>query len=180
VQIDGIPEEELIKIIQGVAARVGSKYRFGYHSKEDMIAQAVLEGIKILQAGKFTVGPAHSPDEIRKRLRGFLTTCISNRMSNYVRDHSCRYASVSNKYNTSKYNIMHPIKVGYQTFFFGDSLDKNDVELAEVIRFIRSKLSIDQVKDFIRIQNGVSIPAARKTILLNIIKEILHEAKIYE
>ena len=177
IEIEGISDTEITQIIVSVANKVGPKYRFGYHSIEDMAAQAVLEGIKVLEAGKFTPGKDRSPDGTKKRLRAFLSVCMNNRMRNYVRNNSCRYSSENNKYNTSKYNLMHPVRVGDATHFFGDCPRPNEVESAEVIRYIRSKLTVDQVKDFVRIQNGVSIPAGRKALLIETVKEILNETQ---
>ncbi len=165
-----LSETEIGEIINGVANRVSPKYRFGYHSYEDMAQQAVLLGWSVLTEGKFTYGPAKTKDEIILRLRSFMATHMRNRLHNFRRNFSCRYENKNNKYNSCKYNIMHPVKMGdsMDSSFF-QSHDAERIKKEELIKNIRAGLSVEMIKTFLKMQADVPIsPKARAELILKI------------
>lgn len=168
-----LSEAELTQLIIQIASRVSRKYKFGYHSEEDMAAQAVMEAWEVLAANKFVYGEDRSKDEVRKRLSGFLATHMRNRLHNFRRNHSCRYESENNKYNSRKYNVMHPVKMGdLMDNAFSQSVDAEKDERNESIKYIRSKLPPELIKDFLKLQNGVPISARRREVLIETMREI--------
>jgi len=72
---NGVSEEEFLKVLDNISKRLGYKFKFGYHSYDDMCQQAAifaLEGLK-----KY---------DNKRPLENFLWTHVRNRLFNYKRD----------------------------------------------------------------------------------------------
>lgn len=70
-----VTEEEFLRVLENISQRLGHKFKFGYHSYEDMKQQAAifaLEGLK-----KY---------DNSRPLENFLWTHVRNRLFNYKRD----------------------------------------------------------------------------------------------
>lgn len=127
---NGVSEEEFLVVLDNISKRLGHKFKFGYHSYEDMKQQAAIFALEGLEKYDNT-----------RPLENFLWTHVRNRLFNYKRDNYQRpdkpcltcplydphckvsssqcsefsdkseceeYSSWSNRNNTKK-NIMKPI-----------------------------------------------------------------------
>ena len=74
-------KSEIYEIVQTVASRVASHFVFGYHTREDVIHQAMVFALEVLQTDKY---------DPERPLPNFLQIHIRNRMLNYKRKHFLR------------------------------------------------------------------------------------------
>jgi hypothetical protein len=141
-----------------------------------MQQQAILYCVKVLNQGKFV--PRDNGKPIETQLLNFFRVHVRNKLSNFRRNHSFRYANPENKNNTAKYNIQHPVKIysqglehseifGFETDL-GDTMDKE-----QLVREIRAGLSIPMLKDFLKWMNGVKLSKVKQEALFTRIYEIV-------
>lgn len=173
----GLTEREAVEIIYSAARAVAPKYRFGYHSNEDMIQQGVLHALNLLKKKKFQ---PKSGEKIAQQLYSFMKVCINNKLFNYQRDHSCRYTNKDTELNRAKYNIMHPIKMGDSIdwgFILGE---ENEVENRDFIEYLRAQLEDSLLSDFNRLMENKKLPEPRYNQLILHIREMVGECEAEE
>jgi DNA-directed RNA polymerase specialized sigma24 family protein len=73
--LHGVSTEEFLKVLDNISKRLGHKFKFGYHSFEDMKQQAAIFALEGLE--KYD----HS-----RPLENFLWTHVRNRLFNYKRN----------------------------------------------------------------------------------------------
>lgn len=194
-----VSETEFIEVWEKISKKLGYKFKFGYHSHEDMKQQAAifaLEGLK-------------NYDKSRP-LENFLWTHVRNRLFNYKRDnyqrpdkpcltcpffnsslHSecsefsnkndCSLYSSWNQRNDSKKNIMKPLGI--------DHVGENTKEIVkedfvhalgnqEIINIIDKNISIKNRPIFLKLLGGSKVPKTEIKKLLNEIKKILQDHDI--
>jgi DNA-directed RNA polymerase specialized sigma24 family protein len=71
----GVSEEEFLKVLDNISKRLGHKFKFGYHSFDDMYQQAAIFALEGLE--KY---------DNKRPLENFLWTHVRNRLFNYKRD----------------------------------------------------------------------------------------------
>ena len=167
----GMTERETVAVINRVIVKVAPKYRFGYHTDEDMIQYAFIEAIKVINAGKFRPPPGGN---VAKQLEVFLRVHIPLRLLNLIRKQSCRYANRETVLNQTKYNLMHPLLAGDDITYVGTAEeDYEAVEREELIVKIRSSLTPTELKDFLKLMGGATVPKPRKEALYERLLDIL-------
>jgi DNA-directed RNA polymerase specialized sigma24 family protein len=129
---NGVSEREFLTVLENISKRLGHKFKFGYHSYEDMKQQAAIFALEGLE--KY---------DNKRPLENFLWTHVRNRLFNYKRDNyqrpdkpclSCRFYDKNcsqslnqcteysdktaceeyhtwNNRNTNKKNIMKPVGI---------------------------------------------------------------------
>lgn len=197
-----VSEAEFVSVWEKISKKLGYKFKFGYHSHEDMKQQAAifaLEGLKNY--------------DNKRPLENFLWTHVRNRLFNYKRDNyqrpdkpcltcpffkpsdrACKsecsefsnktdcslYASWT-KRNDSKKNIMKPIGL--------DSINENSKEITnddlshhisnkEIITIIDENISIKNRPLFLRMLGGSKVPKNEIKKLLIEIQNILKDHDI--
>jgi len=70
-----VTEEEFLRVLENISQRLGHKFKFGYHSYEDMKQQAAIFALEGLE--KY---------DNSRPLENFLWTHVRNRLFNYKRD----------------------------------------------------------------------------------------------
>jgi len=197
-----VSEAEFVSVWEKISKKLGYKFKFGYHSHEDMKQQAAifaLEGLKNY--------------DNKRPLENFLWTHVRNRLFNYKRDNyqrpdkpcltcpffnpndlSCKseclefsnkndcslYASWT-KRNDSKKNIMKPIGI--------DSINENSKEITnddlsrhisnkEIINIIDENISIKNRPQFLKLLGGSKVPKNEIKRLLIEIQKILKDHDI--
>ena len=174
---EGLTEQEVVDIIKKVANEKKSTYRFGYHSTEDISQQVFLHCIKVINEGKFQ---PRGLKPVATQLLNFLRVHARNKLSNDIRNTMYRYAQPESKNNKTKWNLMHTLKIYSQNlehsemFAVENKMDE-EIDRKNLIRKIRENLTINQLKDFLRLQNDVKISDTAKADLFARIKEILGE-----
>ena len=194
----GMTEEQVIQIINNIANRLASKFKFGYHELEDMRQQARLfawEGID-------------NYDGIRP-LENFLWTHVRNRLYNFKRNNfgrpdkpcdSCPFfdkafensrgygcKAYDNeeecdlymgwlKRNTSKRNIMNTAQLELdikQLDAVEEALDKK-----YIFNLVDMSLPVIHREDWLRLIHNLKLSKARREKLILSIIEILKENNI--
>lgn len=72
---NNVTEEEFLRVLENIGKRLGHKFKFGYHSYEDMKQQAAIFALEGLE--KY---------DNSRPLENFLWTHVRNRLFNYKRD----------------------------------------------------------------------------------------------
>jgi hypothetical protein len=196
---DKVSEEEFVLVWEKISQKLGYKFKFGYHSHEDMKQQAAifaLEGLKNY--------------DHKRPLENFLWTHVRNRLFNYKRDnyqrpdkpclacpfyqphnsnssHDC--SEFSNKHDCSLYsswitrnenkkNIMRPVGIdSISQEIAKDDLLKN-ISNKEIIKLIDTKISVKNRPIFLKLLGGIKVPKLEVTKLVKEIKQILKDHDI--
>lgn len=197
-----VTEQEFISVWNKISKKLGYKFKFGYHSYEDMKQQAAifaLEGLKNY--------------DNKRPLENFLWTHVRNRLFNYKRDHyqrpdkpclTCPFYKPNKLHNNScpsecseftnkndcslylswvqrndtKKNIMRPITI--------DNVSENSKELSkdnlllniankEIMNIIDQNISIKIRPIFLKIIGGIKISKIETLKLVKEIKKILQD-----
>lgn len=192
-------EQQFVEVWEKISKKLGYKFKFGYHSHEDMKQQAAifaLEGLK-------------NYDNTRP-LENFLWTHVRNRLFNYKRDNyqrpdkpcltcpfyntncSSECSEFDNKNDCSLYsswiirndtkkNIMKPIgidNINERTKELStDSLLQN-ISNKEILKIIDKNISIKNRPIFLKAIGGSKVPKIELKKLLNEIKRILKDHDI--
>jgi hypothetical protein len=188
-----VDEQTFLKIIDNISKKLAYKFKFGYHSYDDMKQQIsifALEGLK-------------NYDKSRP-LENFLWTHIRNRLFNYKRDNyqrpdkpclSCPLYKNSNctKFadkndcdlyynwktrNSSKKNLMHLTTIDdvkHYSNIFIDHILEND----EILNILEKNLIGEERSIYIKLKNGSKVNKSSLTKLINKVKFILKD-KDYE
>jgi DNA-directed RNA polymerase specialized sigma24 family protein len=197
-----ISEDEFVAVWEKISKKLGYKFKFGYHSHEDMKQQAAifaLEGLKNY--------------DNKRPLENFLWTHVRNRLFNYKRDNYQRpdkpcltcpfhkpndpkypndcsefstkndcelYSSWLNR-NDNKKNIMKPIGLDNlnenQTETISDHL-LLDISNKEIVNLINENISIKNRPTFLRLRGGSKVPKSELKKLITEIKKILQDHDI--
>jgi hypothetical protein len=72
---NGVTQEQFLDVLDNISKRLGHKFKFGYHSFDDMKQQAAIFALEGLQ--KY---------DNKRPLENFLWTHVRNRLFNYKRD----------------------------------------------------------------------------------------------
>ena len=194
-----VDETEFVAVWEKISKKLGYKFKFGYHSHEDMKQQAAifaLEGLK-------------NYDKSRP-LENFLWTHVRNRLFNYKRDNyqrpdkpcltcpfykkscdsecseftnknDCSLYSSWLKRNEAKKNIMRPVAIDAinenSKEITSDSLLKN-ISNKEIIKIIDENISIKNRPIYLKLLGNSKVPKTEVNKLLKEIKQILQDHDI--
>jgi hypothetical protein len=195
---NNVSEEEFLIVLDNISKRLGHKFKFGYHSYEDMCQQAAIFALEGLE--KY---------DNKRPLENFLWTHVRNRLFNYKRDNykrpdkpclSCPFydpkfscsinqcSEFSNvmdcelyrkwiNRNDSKKNIMKPTSIedsgsiqGRATKDFQDVMGDN-----ELIKKLESNLSGEYREIYLKIKHGTKVNKSDIKKLQKFIEGILDE-----
>lgn len=190
---NNVSEQEFLQVWEKISKKLGYKFKFGYHSHEDMKQQAAifaLEGLK-------------NYDNSRP-LENFLWTHVRNRLFNYKRDNyqrpdkPCLTCPLYNskdkictefndtmdcslyegwiKRNDAKKNIMKPVNMEAITHTNNELSCENlfeNISNKEILDIIDINISIKNRPIFLKIKGGSKVLKSDMKKLLNEIKKIL-------
>lgn len=183
------------------AKAVGPRYKFGYHTDEDMIAEATLEGLQAIERGLY--------DPLRP-LENFLHVHMKNRLYNLMRKHYLRLeppcaccnpvtgaavaggeASPCRKWqnwrrrNATKQNLMRPLDAtainpdGEDSLYINDSSYEEAVA-SELEAVIDRNLPVELRSDYRRLREGVFVPKGRTLRVREAVAKIARDAGYLE
>jgi hypothetical protein len=192
-------DSEVAEAIYRVVNLLSSKFRFGYHSVEDMKQQGALFACEALAKGGY---------DPQRPLENFLYTHVRNRFINYKRDNylrneppclSCifydpdrkksdnqcaafadkmeckKYADWYNR-NSAKRSLMKPMDID-QCYDTTPARSHAEQEEGEAINHLEGLidrcLAVDLRADYLRLKEGQVVPKLRKEKVRSAIKEIL-------
>lgn len=156
-------EADLIEAVESASSRLAYKFRFGYHTADDIKQEAWVLALRIIDAGKW--------DEVRP-LKTFLYICLHNQLYNFKRnkyfrpscpcekcplnayvkdtDHcleyatkdECKHYSAWLKRNNAKKALMHPIDI--ETIFNSHvNTGLTPGEITEYLDWIERRLPLE-------------------------------------
>jgi len=192
----GLSEEEIVEIIDVVVGRLGYKFKFGYHTIDDMRQQGRLfawEGMK-------------NWDGIRP-LENFLWTHVRNRLYNFKRNNysrpekpcincpisaydpklkesslgctafdkpsDCELYNGWEERNASKRNLMNSVSTLYESA--SNASYAVDVSNKEILELLDDRMPVSFREDWIRFINNLRLPKVRREKLIEVIMSILEE-----
>lgn len=189
-----ISEEDFISAVNKVAKKLIYKFKFGYHSSEDMKQQAMIFAIEGLEK--------YDPS---KPLENFLWTHIRNRLFNYKRDNyhrpnnvcltcpfydrkfefsdnqckkfknkkDCELYTAAEKQNETKKSIKNASGSENQNIKNTHNL-LDDIINKEILLIIEDRISLKYREDYLKLKGGIKISKKNreklKEHLLKIIK----------
>lgn len=193
---NNVSEEEFLKVLDNISKRLGHKFKFGYHSYDDMYQQAAVFALEGLE--KY---------DNKRPLENFLWTHVRNRLFNYKRDNykrpdkpclTCpffdKHFKCSNNQctefanqmecelykkwydrNDSKKNIMKPTTIEDQSLLRNkDSEDFQDIMgNKELIKKLDEVLQGEHREIYLRLKHGVKVHKSDIKKLQKHIQEII-------
>ena len=183
-----VDENEFLQIVENISKKLAYKFKFGYHSYDDMKQQIsifALEGLKNY--------------DNKRPLENFLWTHIRNRLFNYKRDNyqrpdkpcytcplwknsSCtKYANKNDcelyynwsKRNENKKNLMHLTTID-EIKDYGNIFIDHNVENNEIINIIENNINGEERSIYLKLKNGNKVNKVDMLKLVKKIREILN------
>jgi hypothetical protein len=193
---NGVSTEEFLLVLENISKRLAHKFRFAYHSVDDMKQQAAifaLEGLKNYDK--------------KRPLENFLWTHVRNRLFNYKRNnyqrpdkpcHSCPFfdkgckvsinqcEKFSNKNdcelyaawakrNEAKKNIIQPGYIESNTAFSPSTTIEPLLENKELIQFLDSHVQSEYREIYLKLKHGLKINKGDLKKLQNHIVKIMED-----
>jgi len=175
---NGVSTEEFLLVLDNISKRLAKKFRFAYHSIDDMKQQAAIFALEGLQ----------NYDK-KRPLENFLWTHVRNRLFNYKRNnyqrpdkpcHSCpffdKHCKLStnqcekfpNKYdcelyeswakrNESKKNIIQPGYIDNNSHLAPSFSQNSFLENKELIQFLDANIHSDYREIYLKLKHGTKI-----------------------
>ena len=182
-----VDENEFLQIVENISKKLAYKFKFGYHSYEDMKQQIsifALEGLKNY--------------DNKRPLENFLWTHIRNRLFNYKRDNyqrpdkpcytcplwknsSCtKYANKNDcelyynwsKRNEHKKNLMHLTTID-EIKDYGNIFIDHNIENNEIISIIEANINGEERSIYLKLKDGNKVSKADMLKLVEKLREIL-------
>jgi DNA-directed RNA polymerase specialized sigma24 family protein len=189
---ENMSEDEVLATINKVVGRLSYKFRFAYHSLED-----------IEQEGRILAIEAMEHYEEGRPLENFLWRVVRNGLVNFKRDNyirpnepcekckldckltdkkECKLYQNWEKRNKIKKNILCPINLYLvnnekeHSMRVMDNVEEK-IERQELIDIIQRKLPITLREDWLRVLRGLKVAKYKREKLETAILEILNEEK---
>jgi len=196
----GVTEDQFLNALDNISKRLGHKFKFGYHSFDDMKQQAAifaLEGLKNY--------------DNKRPLENFLWTHVRNRLFNYKRDNyqrpdkpclscplydahckssanqcleytdksECELYSGWEKRNSRKKNIMKPIGMDELTEKSIKAVTDSDIPDSifnqQIIELLDKHIPVAYRESYLRLKYGEKIYKAEMSKLYEVIQSILKQ-----
>lgn len=200
---NGVSEEEFLNVLDNISKRLGHKFKFGYHSYEDMKQQAAIFALEGLE--KY---------DNQRPLENFLWTHVRNRLFNYKRDNyqrpdkpclscifydphckksvnqceeyndktNCTEYQSWNSRNSNKKNIMRPVGIEdlkEQNFPISQLSSKNNIlELVaneQILKILDENIPSQHRPTYLKLKYGDKVYKNDLNKLLECIRQILKE-----
>jgi hypothetical protein len=182
-----VDENEFLQIVENISKKLAYKFKFGYHSYDDMKQQIsifALEGLKNY--------------DNKRPLENFLWTHIRNRLFNYKRDnyqrpdkpcYTCplwknslctKYANKNDcelyynwsKRNENKKNLMHLTTID-EIKDYGNIFIDNNIENNEIINIIEANINGEERSIYLKLKDGNKVSKTDMLKLVEKLREIL-------
>lgn len=196
----GLSEQDVLDIIESVASRLWSKFKFGYHDECDMKQEARMAAL-----GKLAKYDGSFP------LENYLYVCVHNELFNLKRNkferpdkpcYTCPFYDKHNmeshnqctgfadkiecnlyrnwyKRNNAKRNIMEPTDIENIQDVNEDNMrlldTTTDIERKELLAIIDKNLDIKHRKDYLKLLHGIKLPRVRRIMIEEVLQELLKE-----
>lgn len=177
---NNMTEKEVIEIIDSVIKYLCNKYTFGFYDEEDIYQEAFIIAMSGLE--KF--------DPEKASLKTFLQTHISNKLKTFKRDNyfrleqlcsvcfdgTCKKCQKRAAVREIKKNLIDTVNIENVEFSYNQPiLDKFARD--ELFNIIDEKLDVLLRNDYLKMLEGVPVPANKKRRISEEILRILSEKK---
>jgi DNA-directed RNA polymerase specialized sigma24 family protein len=197
-KLDKVSEEEFLRVLDNISKRLANKFKFAYHSFEDMKQQAAIFALEGLE----------QYDNSRP-LENFLWTHVRNRLFNYKRNNyqrpdkpclTCEFFDKlckkslnqclqhEDKYNCAPYtswakrnenkkNIIQPTYIEDNSFLASQYKLSETVQNKEIIKFLDDHIEMEYRESYLRLKHGTKIPKSQLVKLQAYIAKLLEETQ---
>jgi len=173
-----VSDQEFLEVLDKITRKLIHKFKFGYHSLEDMKQQASVFALEALDRY-----------DGKRPLENFLWTHVRNRLFNFKRNNyqrpdtpciGCKFhdknlkktshgcLEYSNKLdcllynswysrNERKKNIMQPSCIENEQEIFQSSITENNAENNEIIAFLDKNIDSEHREYYLKLKHGVKI-----------------------
>lgn len=187
VTIDGLTEQQIIKVIESIINQLAPKYTFGYYTLEDIKQEGFIIAIAALSKFNPKKGVASKKrNSLSDRLYNFLRTHIAYRYRTLVRDNferselpncNCKFCKTDKRSECKRYQKFinrNAAKKAIASAAYEkvEHIAKEEYN-SEIYGLLNEKLPIELRQDFKRLLDGVKIPNSRKDKIKEILIEVL-------
>lgn len=191
---NGVDEAEFLQVLENISQRLGNKFKFGYHSFEDMKQQAAIFALEGLE--KY---------DSSRPLENFLWTHVRNRLFNYKRDNyqrpdlpcltcpfydkhnensssqcteyinkdDCSLFSAWSQRNNAKKNIMKPISI--ENVHHSNKDDTSEIIAnQQILQTIDKQIPTQYRELYLKFRYGDKISKTEQRKLIDVIRKILN------
>jgi hypothetical protein len=169
---EGYTQDQVLLIIDKVTTRLAPRFRFGYHSVEDLKQEGARFALEVLERGVY---------DASRPLENFLFIHVRNRLSGYKRDNylrseepcsctDCKRHLAWKARNEVKRSLMSPIDVELTQPLASQAEGCLD---NDILNLIDDNLPLELRSDYLRMRERVALPKARRMRVQNAIIEIL-------
>lgn len=191
-----VSEEEFLKVVDNISKRLANKFKFAYHSFEDMKQQAAifaLEGLEKYDNSRplenflwthvrnrlfnYKRNNYQRPDKPCLTCEFFDKHCrnSSNQCSKYTDKHSCSLYSSWAKRNENKKNIIQPSYIEDYSIFIQNTSSVDNIQNQEIINFLDTNIEIEYRESYLKLKHGVKIPKSQLIKLQNHILKLMEK-----
>jgi hypothetical protein len=191
-----VSEEEFLRVLDNISKRLANKFKFAYHSFEDMKQQAAIFALEGLERY-----------DNSRPLENFLWTHVRNRLFNYKRNNyqrpdkpcltceffdklckkstnqcekyedkqACQLYSSWAKRNENKKNIIQPSYIEDNSVFTEHKNSIDNIQDQEIINFLDTNIESEYRETYLKLKHGVKIPKSQLVKLQNYIEKLMEK-----
>lgn len=191
-----VSEEEFLRVLDNISKRLANKFKFAYHSFEDMKQQAAIFALEGLERY-----------DNSRPLENFLWTHVRNRLFNYKRNnyqrpdkpcltceffdklckksqsqclkyddkYGCQLYAAWAKRNENKKNIIQPSYIEDNSIFTENNNAIENIQDQEIINFLDLNIEAEYREAYLKLKHGVKIPKSQLLKLQNYISKLLEK-----
>lgn len=192
--LDKVSEEEFLRVLDNISKRLANKFKFAYHSFEDMKQQAAIFALEGLEQYDNT-----------RPLENFLWTHVRNRLFNYKRNnyqrpdkpcltceffdklckksisgclqhedkYNCTLYSAWAKRNENKKNIIQPSYIEDNNLVASQDKLPEIIQNKEIINFLDDHIDSEFRESYLKLKHGSKIPKSQLVKLQVYIAKLL-------
>lgn len=193
-----VSEEEFLRVLDNISKRLANKFKFAYHSFEDMKQQAAIFALEGLERY-----------DNSRPLENFLWTHVRNRLFNYKRNnyqrpdkpcltceffdkfckkstnqcaqyedkYACSLYSAWAKRNENKKNIIQPSYIEDNNIFASPESFSEAIQNKEIIKFLDENIEAEYRESYLKLKHGTKIPKSQLVKLQNYIFKLMENNK---
>jgi DNA-directed RNA polymerase specialized sigma24 family protein len=166
---ENMTEDEVIDTILTISRKIASKFVFAFYDEEDIIQEAFIIGIEGLERY-----------DSSRPLSNFMYTHISNRLKNFKRDNYYRLDIGSGQQiQNKKRSILDAIDINAVSSIHSHDDSLLDIQSKDILDLIDRKLPHQYRRDYLRLQQNVSLSKHRKAQIEQIIQDIITQGEDY-
>jgi DNA-directed RNA polymerase specialized sigma24 family protein len=192
---DNVSEQEFLKVLDNISKRLAHKFKFAYHSFEDMKQQAAifaLEGLDKYDNSRPLENFLWT--HVRNRLFNYKRNnyqrpdkpcftcplfdaaykCSDNQCSKYLNKQECELYAAWSKRNDTKKNIIQPKYIEDESAHTCKKSDLSSIiQNQEIIDFLDNNIQNEYREGYLKLKHGLKIPKQQLIKLQNHIAKLM-------